>query len=158
MKKLHIIICIILLSGSLAQAQSYQTGIGVRGGLFSGFSVKHFVSGQDAVEGVLAWHYRGILLNGMYQRHTNAFDVPDLNWYYGGGGFLGFYNRRYVPWYEDYDTGAFTTFGLLGVLGMEYKIEDIPIVVGLDVKPAFNLIGHTGFWFGAGATIRYTIE
>jgi len=158
MKKITSILFILILSGSLAQAQYYQTGIGVRGGFFSGISVKHFVSEQDAFEGVLATHYRGILLAGMYQRHAQAFDVPSLNWYYGGGGYMGFYDRGNVPWFDNGYDGAFTTLGFMGVLGLEYKIEEIPIIIGLDVKPAFNLFGHTGAWFAGGATIRYTFD
>jgi hypothetical protein len=158
MRKIAVVLFVVLFSSTMLYAQEYKTGLGVRGGFFSGFSVKHFMTQQDAIEGVVAWHYRGLLLTGMFQRHANAFDAPGLNWYYGGGGFLGFYDRRYVPWFSVGDRGAFTTFGILGVVGLEYKIEEIPVAIGFDITPAFNIIGHTGLWPGAGITLRYTIE
>ncbi len=158
MKKITVLMFALFLSSNMALGQDYKTGLGVRGGLFTGFSVKHFTSQQDAIEGVIAWHYQGLLVAGMFQRHARAFDAPGLNWYYGGGGHLGFYNRRHTPWFGSTQTGTFTTFGVLGVVGLEYKIEEIPISIGVDFTPALNIIGHIGFWPGAGITLRYTIE
>ncbi|TVQ15356.1 MAG: hypothetical protein EA361_05875 [Bacteroidetes bacterium] len=158
MKKISLIVFVVLLGMGSLKAQDYKTGIGVRGGFYSGLSIKHFISGSDAIEGVIATHYRGVVLAAMYQKHTNAFDAPGLNWYYGPGAHLGFYDRRYSPWYGSSDTGNFSTIGVLGVIGLEYKIEDLPITVGFDVTPALNLIPNVQFWIGAGVTLRYTIN
>lgn len=149
---------IAMLSIHSTQATEYKTAFGVRGGFYSGLTLKHFISGMDALEIVAATHYRGIILAGMYQRHAQAFDVPGLNWYFGGGGHLGFYDRSYSPWYGVNQTGNFSTLGVIGVVGMEYKIEEIPVTVGVDITPAFNLIGHTGFWINSGVVLRYTFN
>ncbi len=158
MKKISLIVFLLLLGVGSLKAQDYKTGLGVRGGFYSGLSVKHFISGSDAIEGVIATHYRGVVLAGMYQRHTNAFDAPGLNWYYGAGAHLGFYDRSYSPWYGSNESGNFSTVGAMGVVGLEYKIEDLPITVGFDVTPALNLIPNVRFWIGAGVTLRYTIN
>ena len=158
MKKLTIVAIIFLAGIVSVNAQDYKTGIGVRGGWFSGLSIKHFISGQDAIEGVIATHYRGIMLSGMYQRHTLAFDTPGLNWYYGGGAHLGFYDRVNSPWFGSGRTGNFMTVGVMGVVGIEYKLEDIPVSIGFDITPALSIIGVTQFWFSGGLTLRYTIE
>ncbi len=157
MKKVVIVLIAAVLSiGSLA-AQDYKTAFGVRGGFYNGLSLKHFISQTGAIEGVVSTHYRGLLIAGMYQMHTQAFDVDGLNWYYGGGAHLGFYSYRYSPWYTN-QTGNFSTLGIMGVVGLEYKIEEIPVTIGVDITPAFNLIGHTGFWFNSGVTLRYTFK
>lgn len=157
MKKIAGVLFVLLFSTAVS-AQDYNTAIGVRGGFFNGLSLKHFISSTNALEGVVATHYRGFLVMGMYQIHANAFDAPRLNWYYGGGAHAGFYNRRYTPWFADDERGNFTTFGIVGVLGLEYKIEEIPITIGVDLTPALNIFGHTGFWPGSGLTLRYTFN
>jgi hypothetical protein len=159
MKRITILATFLLFSQLAANAQDFRTGIGIRGGLFSGLSIKHFVSQANALEGVVATHHRGLVLAGMYQMHANAFDAPGLNWYYGGGAHLGFYNYRSTPWFSSSENnGNFSTLGLIGVVGLEYKIDEIPITIGVDVTPAFNLIGHTGFWINTGLTLRYVLN
>jgi len=156
MKKLAVVIFVILFSGLAVSGQEYRTSLGVRGGYpFSGISLKHFINNTDAIEGVAAFHYRGLLLAGMFQRHANAFDAPGLYWYYGGGAQAGFYDRRHIPWFED-DRGSIATLGILGVVGLEYKIEEIPITIGADLIPVISIFGHTGFWMNGGVSIRYT--
>ncbi len=157
MKKTVFIFLIALLSMGALKAQDYKSSVGVRGGFFSGLSIKHFISGSDAIEGIIATHYRGFVLAGMYQKHTLAFDSPGLYWYYGAGAHLGFYDRRYSPWYDD-RTGNFSTIGIMGVVGLEYKIEEIPITIGADITPALNLIPTVRFWPGASVSIRYVFN
>lgn len=135
----------------------YNFGVGLRGGFFSGFTGKYHMNATDAIEGVAAFHYRGLLIMGMYQKHAEAFETPGLNWYYGGGAFLGFYDRAYSPWYDDRD-GNFTTLGVNGVLGLEYKIQEIPITIGLDVIPSLNLISDIDIWLSTGLTLRYVFR
>jgi len=157
MKKLAGVIFVILFSGLSVSGQEYQTSLGVRGGYpFSGISLKHFLNRSDAIEGVAAFHHRGLMLAGMFQRHANAFDAPGLYWYYGGGAQAGFYDKRYTPWFASNTTGSFAAFGVLGVVGLEYKIEEIPITIGVDLIPVFSIFGHTGFWMNGGVSLRYT--
>ncbi len=158
MKKIAVFIFIIMLGLPMVKAQDYQTALGVRGGFFSGISIKHFISRTDAVEGIAAFHHRGFMLAGMLQRHANAFDAPGLSWYYGGGAHAGFYDRQYTPWFGKDERGNVSTFGVMGALGLEYKIEEIPVTIGADLTPAFNIFGHTGVWMGSGLTLRYTFQ
>jgi hypothetical protein len=158
MKKIAFVSFFFIISIITVKAQDYNTAIGVRGGFYNGLTLKQFISNTNALEGIIATHYRGLLLAGMYQIHANAFDAPGLNWYYGGGAHLGFYNRRYTPSRYDDQTGSFSTFGIMGVVGLEYKIEEIPVTVGIDITPAFDIIGHTGLWLNSGITLRYTFQ
>lgn len=143
MKKIVFTLMCILLAGTMAIAQDYNTGIGIRGGLSNGLTVKHFIGPEAAVEGILSSRWHGINITGLYEIHARAFDTPRLNWYYGAGGHLGFWEGRRTPWFEN---GSYTVVGIDGIIGIEYNIEPIPFNISLDWKPSFNIIGHTGFW------------
>lgn len=153
MKRILVIALFLMIFAIPVKAQDYGTGIGARGGVFSGVSFKQFISSYDAFEVVGAFHYRGLFIAGMYQRHARAFDVPGLNWYYGGGAHVGFYDGRYHPHWNA--VGNHTQIGANGVVGLEYKIDEIPISVGLDLIPSLDLIQVTRFWMGGGITVRY---
>ena len=153
MKKIIVLIVLGLFFIKPGSAQDYNTGIGGRGGVFNGLTFKQFISSYDAFEVVGAIHYGGLFISGMYQRHTNAFDVPGLNWYYGAGAFVGFYSdNRHPSWTGE---GSHTGFGVNGVVGLEYKIDEIPISIGVDIIPALDIFDVTRFWVGGGITIRY---
>jgi len=95
--------------------------------------------------------------------------VSRLNWYYGIGGHLAYYTfrgkyhwewdaYRWIPTDEGpYNKNA-VGFGIDGVLGIEYELADIPITVGIDIKPSFeyNTLGYFPFMYWDGAIlIRY---
>ena len=151
--KIILIALIVAFSTHRAQAQYYDNAFGIRVGVASGFSFKHFVSNFDAVEAFGVMHLQAFQLGAMYQRHASAFDIRGMNWYYGGGGFVGFYDGRYHPSWNA--PGRHTVLGVKGVLGLEYKIEEIPINVGLDFTPAFDLVPVSYPWIGINVVLRY---
>lgn len=144
MKKLIFALTLFLSAAVAANAQDYNTGIGVRGGFSNGLTVKHFIGSNSAIEGILSSRWRGFNVTGLYEIHAPAFNTPRLNWYYGFGGHIGFWDGyRNHPWFDD---GHYTVIGIDGILGIEYNIDAIPFNISLDYKPALNLIGYTGFW------------
>ena len=115
------------------RSQDYQTGVGLRGGFPAAITIKHFV-GQNAIEGLIGSRWGGFSLTGLYEVHKdNAFDVNRLNWYYGIGGHIAFYNGSAGPYAVSY-----TAIGVDGILGIEYNIQEAPINISLDYKPALN--------------------
>lgn len=154
MKKSIILLLFVYIQNN-AFTQDYNTGIGVRSGLSNGLTIKHFVKNNAAIEGILAFRWRGFNVTGLYEIHKNAFDVSRLNWYYGVGGHIGFWNGYHDhPWF--YDDGDYTVIGIDGILGIEYNFTELPINVSLDWKPALNIVGYTGFWGDEGAlSVRY---
>jgi hypothetical protein len=156
MKRLVFALTILIFTGFAVNAQDYNTGIGVRGGLSNGLTVKHFIGDNTAIEGILATRWQGFNVTGLYQIHNRAFDTPRLNWYYGFGGHIGFWNdHRNHPWFRN-GSGSYTVIGIDGILGIEYNIEPIPFNISLDWKPAFNILGYTGFWGDEVAiSVRY---
>jgi hypothetical protein len=152
---------LILASGISFSAFSqydYKTAIGVRAGFSQGLSIKHFLGHKDAVEGIVSFRYRGFVATALYERHANAFAVDHLYWYYGAGAHIGFWDYYDGhPWFDE-DDGSKTVIGIDGILGIEYNIQDIPINVSLDYKPAINIIGFSNTVLDGGAlSIRYML-
>ncbi|MCB0619949.1 MAG: hypothetical protein KDC43_26035 [Saprospiraceae bacterium] len=147
MKSLKILLipALFLTLAFQAQAQDYNTGIGLRAGSSNGLTVKHFISSDAALEGLLALRWRGIHITGLYEVHRPLGRTAGLNWYFGGGGHIGFWGGyKEHPWFDD--DNNYTVIGIDGIIGLEYNFQEVPINLSLDWKPAFNLIGYTGFW------------
>jgi hypothetical protein len=154
MKKFLAIITIAVLFTAIAGAQDYRNGIGLRGGLYNGLTFKHFLGGNSAVELIGSTRWSGFEITGLYEIHNRAFDVDRLNWYYGIGAHVGFYNGDNTNWGTA--GTAYTVVGVDGILGLEYNFTELPINISLDWKPAFNFIGYSHFWGDGGAlSIRY---
>jgi len=68
--------------------------------------------------------------------------VDNFHWYYGFGAQVGFF--------DDFTLAAAVE------VGIEYEIQDIPITIGIDYRPAFDIITDTDFRTSqAGFNIRY---
>lgn len=154
MKKIILTLTLVIFMSAFASAQDYNTGIGLRLGTSQGVTVKHFFSQRSALEGLLATRWSGFEITGLYEAHNQAFDVERLNWYFGGGGHIGFWNGNRTYWGE---RGVnYAVIGIDGILGIEYNFREVPINVSLDWNPMFNLTGYSGFWADGGAiSIRY---
>lgn len=150
-----------LLMPTLGQAQrviDYQTSAGLRLSPFYGVSIKHFFEGSNAVEGLLHSSWNAVKLTGLYERHQPAFDEPGLQFYYGGGGHLGFFGEHYGR-FDKYNTGAL--LGIDGIVGLEYTVQDreIPLNASVDWKPVLNFSPFTGFYGAEVAlTVRYIFQ
>ncbi len=134
---------LIFLLSFHAKSQEYINSVGIRAGLTQGITFKHFVTTTDAVDAILATGWGGFYITGLYERHTGAFDVDHLYFYYGAGAHVGFWEGTGNPWLDK--NRGYTVFGIDGVIGLEYIFQEIPFNIALDWKPAFNLLGATGF-------------
>jgi len=153
-KKIILTTLVLIAIITYSNAQDYSTGIGIRGGLFNGITIKHFIGSKSAFEGILTSRWLGYNITGLYEIHNQAFNTPGLNWYYGFGGHIGVWNGANVSWVND--SLNHTVIGVDGVLGLEYNFSGVPINLSADWKPALNLIGYSGFWGDSGAlSIRY---
>ncbi len=150
-KNIGIPIILLLLSIGVSHAQytpvfrtPYKTSLGIRIGGTSGATVKHFFRPATAVEGILGTFGNGFSLTGLIEKNAQAFDVEGLNWYYGGGAHIAFYNgNRYygvegrnVHYRDSHDVGI----GINGIIGLEYMLPDeIPVAFSLDLKPFIEI-------------------
>ncbi|MCB0839428.1 MAG: hypothetical protein KDD63_00730 [Bacteroidetes bacterium] len=161
MKQILLSFIFAILLSITAFSQNYDTGIGLRGGnsyrsgFAYGITIKKFVSQTNAIEAILALRYKGIGITGLYEIHTTAFGVPELQLYYGFGAHLGFWddNRRdYEPLFND-DTE--TVAGIDGIIGLEYTIKEIPFSISVDYHPYVNIIRYYGLQGTAAISIRF---
>ena len=70
-------------------------------------------------------------------------DTP-LNWYVGAGPSL--------------NIGKEFWLGASGEIGLEYKFEDAPIVLGADFRPTLWIVKETNFYGGFGVNARYVFK
>ncbi len=153
---------IVLLCVSRTSAQSanetyststYDRAIGIK--FPGGFAVsyKQFLKDYQNVEAEAMFWNQGFWVVGLYEFNWNIPDIEGLRWYAGGGAHLGFWNNNYSKRSNTSSAG----FGLDGVIGLDYKINTLPINVSLDWQPAVDLIGSTGYNAAYGGIgVRYT--
>jgi hypothetical protein len=154
MKRIVIALVLFVTIGIAANAQDYRTGIGFRAGVPYGLTVKHFLSESNAVEGILASRWGGLVITGLYENEHWTGEYPSLNWYWGFGAHIGFWDTGYNPRIDDAYTGS--VIGVDGILGLEYTFDDFPLNLSLDILPTINLIGYAGWGGINGAlSVRY---
>jgi hypothetical protein len=168
LKKLILSSALILTLGiGTANSQNYGTAIGVRlGGLASGISLRHFVSDNGALEGLLSFHSHTFIVTGLYESFHSFPNAEGLSWFWGGGAHIGFYEAGYrYGWFydkhhhkeiiiDDYDSSV--SFGGDFIIGLDYKFKNAPVNLSLDIKPMVDFVpGLYGYWEG-GLGIRFT--
>jgi hypothetical protein len=157
MKIKKLLICILLIAFSLgASAQLYRTGLGARLGYFNGITVKHFFASDRALEGLLTSRWGGFIITGLYEYQKSFQSAPGLAWEIGGGAHFGTWNDSYDYYGHHYNSGV--AIGIDFILGLEYKFPSAPFVIGLDYKPAMNIV-NTGWWSdGVGLSLKFTFR
>jgi hypothetical protein len=129
-------------------AQDYKVAIGIRFStpaptLNNSVSVKYFLDESNALEGLLSFGSR-FGIGGLYEKHLLIGGTPGFNWFYGGGGYLGFENGT-------------TWLGPTGVIGLDYKFSNAPLNLSVDWKPELDILPDINFVPDAFAiTARFT--
>lgn len=134
----------------------YKTAIGIK--FIYGISVtaKHFFDTKNAIEAIVRYNGAAgsgsnIALTGLYEYHGHINSVQGLRWYVGGGGYV-----NYLSWK---DADPVTTFGIAGILGLEYKFKSTPIAVSADWQPGYVISDQIGFSAeNGGIGIKYTFK
>lgn len=153
-----IIAALLLTVLSSVSAQNYKTGIGARVGFFNGLTVKHFLSPNNAVEGILNFRWDGVIITGLYEWQTPLPNARGFDYYLGLGGHIGFFDD--YEWDDDDDDDdRSTVVGVDLIIGLEYTFTSAPFTIGLDYKPAFNFIGDNHIWAdGLALNLRFNIN
>lgn len=150
---------ILLAFATTISAQNYKTGIGARLGFFNGLTVKHFVSPNNAVEGILNFRWDGVIVTGLYEWQNPLPNARGFDYFLGIGGHVGFFDDYHWKKHEYEHGDRSTVVGLDLILGLEYTFPTAPFTVGLDYKPAFNFIGDNHIWAdGLALNIRFNIN
>lgn len=132
-------------NGTLTPAinkSTYRTAFGLRAGITSGLTIKHFVTEAGAIEGIAGVWPNSFTLTALYEHHVSA-GAPGLYMYFGGGAHAAFGTGR-IYYYEnsgrrDFYRSGDVGVGMDGIIGIEYKIAPIPLAVSMDMKPFFEM-------------------
>jgi len=144
---------ILFAQTSFAQ---YKTALGVRlsnsqAMVNNSISLKHFITEAAAVEALFSFG-DPLAIGAVLQIHK-PLSVEGLQWFYGGGGYLGF-EKVYDPNTKVNNTE--TNFGAMGSLGLDYKFANTPLNLSLDWKPELNLFNDITFEPAAiGLSVRF---
>jgi len=153
----------LFICASNIKAQDYKSAIGLRLGYPLSLSYKTFISEKGAIEGVLGFrgytYYSWLNLSAFYQHHMAIPSVERLKWYVGGGASVYYWNydNDFYP-NNDY---ASLSFGLHGIIGLDYSFDNIPLNLSVDWIPTVVIGGEflTGFGGSYGAlSVRYILK
>lgn len=154
---------LLLVSGMLsfntmvAQHSGYKTALGVRLSSYTAMvnnsvSVKHFLNDKMAIEGLLSFG-DPLAMGALVELHQ-PMTASGLSWYYGGGAYIGFLKKVNA---NTQKTTTDPNFGAQGVVGLDYKFNNIPLNISLDWKPELNIVTDINFEPAAiGFTARFT--
>lgn len=169
MKKILSLAAILLSLSFAALAQkNYNTEIGVQLGSPTGFHIKHYLSSKNSIEAVIGgnssrgdyynnngwndnYYTRAIYAQFHYEWNYKFFDVKEMNWYWGIGGYVGMYSRPewtyggynrngkyYNSGHWEQRTSAFA--GVSGIFGVEYTMKDYPFSFGANITPGVSIL------------------
>ena len=135
------------------QTSTYDRAIGVKfpGGF--AISYKQFLKNNQNVEAEAMFISNGFRAVGLYEWNWDIQGIDGLRWYVGPGAHIGFWNNNYSKKSNNSNAGI----GIDGVIGLDYKVSDLPINISLDWQPSVDVIGSTGTGLGYGGIgVRYT--
>lgn len=149
---------LLLISTGLVSAQSYKTALGLRfGGLTNGVTIKHFTKPNTALEGILSIGQKSFLVTGLYEIHSSASSSSPLQFLYGVGAHVGFFQDGGSYYYNNKRPYTATTvLGIDGILGLDYKFNKAPINITMDFKPFVDFFGGNYVYMDGGISLRYT--
>lgn len=150
--------CLITSISAVAQfneGPDYKTALGVK--VFPGaVTLKHFITGNRAFEGLGYISSDGFRLTGLYELHFPVASVEGLKWYVGGGAHAGTWSDAWKSKYPSRNSGP--AIGVDGVVGLDYKISGVPLNLSFDWQPSFNITGYNYFEGGCGGLgLRFTL-
>ena len=164
MKHILLTTCLTIIFFSMQAQRAYDSAVGARLGYPISLSYKKYISEANALEANLSFSnnrngYGWIGISGAYLHHKelDIEGIDNLNWYFGGGGSVLFWN--YVSRSSRF-RNANTAFSIDGYIGIEYTFEDLPLNITVDWTPSIFINGFIG-GFGAGygaIAVRYVLD
>ena len=141
---------ILLLSlPTLVSAQQYGKSAGIRLGGTSGITYKQFIVNEQAIETIVSGRNGGVQLTILWTMH-HPMEISfneNFYFYYGVGGHLGMEKHDDITkkldtvsgfWYE---SKKYIALGVDALIGIEYRMLNIPITLSMDMKPYLNYVG-----------------
>ena len=154
---------LLLVSTFKGFSQEFKQSVGFRAGLTSGFEYRIFSDDIDSYRFLLGTRNRGMVVHVLREFHKpGLFEFSDQLVFVYGVGIHGGY-ERWDEMYHSYNASYYRTrtafiAGLDGLAGLEYTFYEVPITLGLEVKPYFDFFGRDMFRIQPldfGFTARY---
>jgi len=171
MKKLVLSLAVLvsfLMITTRSQAQNqdasnYTIAAGLKfGGYEDGISGKYFATDNVSYEGILGFRsHHGVVITGLYEINQEAFNVPELKFYYGFGAHIGAVGKGDYQRFNgdnEYYNSSHILLGADGVIGLEYVIPNSPIAVSLDLNPRIELASGPFFDIAPGLGVKYMFQ
>lgn len=148
---------IVTLFNSLILSAQYNFAIGIRAGGTSGITFKSFNSAGNTLEGILGFCGDCFSITGLFEKNREINNTNGLSWFYGGGAHIAFYEDD--RWFSErnYDDDGALGFGVDGIIGIEYKIPEVPLAFSLDFKPFVEITTRNNFlfWLDPGLGVKF---
>jgi hypothetical protein len=144
----RIIFLVVLSISTISKSQSYKMAIGLKGGYPSigGLNFKKMLSKSTAAEISIGGYEGGLVTSGLFEIQKPLPETAGLFWYLGFGPTFGSSNNSLL-------------LTANGVLGVDYKFQDLPLNIAIDTGPVMQLIGKKNlFSWGGGLAVRYTLK
>ncbi len=144
-KLLFVAVAAVLSLLPFAESQAQNWGIGLRGGFDYGLTVKKYM-GANSLDFMGHIHNNGFQVAGLYEWNYGL--SHGFNLYYGAGLGLGAWNNAD----DDMSFGLSVDF----IVGVEWKVPNVPLSLSLDWKPAIEILPVTDFYIkGFAFGIKY---
>jgi hypothetical protein len=154
-------------TASAQKGISYDNAIGMRlevgnnYGTQVGVSGKHFFDAHNAGEAQVLFGSSLTMINLEYQYHGDIPNASGLKWVAGIGPGIAF-SKKYATysyyWDSYYTSGGGTDVYIRPVLGLDYKINNVPLNFSFDWRPAFAVTHGTSFSAARfGFAFRYAL-
>ncbi|MCF8234669.1 MAG: hypothetical protein K9G67_08970 [Bacteroidales bacterium] len=166
--RLFLLITVLTISSLFVRGQEYRQYAGLRGGVSSGISYKLFKNEVKALEALLAYRDGGIQFTALIETYKPLYlkNTDRLYMYTGLGAHIGYtsWHRGQTSFLPLFRTRFFNrnfspVIGLDIAAGLEYRFYNTPLVLGLNIKPFFDIFGRNFFnlhLFDVGFSIHYT--
>lgn len=140
-------------SVEVTSGSSYKQALGIKFPLGISATYKKFVTNNNSFEAVATFWKKGFRAAAFYEFNFYSFeDVPNLSWFVGPGVHAGAWREEYSKIFDNK-----LDIGIDGIIGFDYKFDNVPINVSVDWQPAVTVVGSAGFTPSYGGIgVRYT--
>jgi hypothetical protein len=141
-----LIISVISVSNRI-HAQEYKMALGARfttaqAIVNNAVSFRYFLNENNALEALLS--FDEVTIGGLYEVYR-PLGAPGFQWFFGGGAYVSFNDVNVV--------------GAMGVVGLDYTFQKVPINISIDWKPELSLVKEIGFEASTvGLGIRFAFK
>lgn len=140
----------------------YRAALGIK--FLWGISLtgKYFLKPHQALEAIIRYKsYQAIgndlAFSALYEYEREIPGAEGFNWYAGAGAYFGHFSYK-----SSYDLGLYgiktsnSYYGASAIVGLEYKIKQLPICISVDWMPSFDIKGSAFVAENGGIGVKYT--